>query len=136
MPKEKEKLLQIGLDDLGRFAIGQESNALYFDDLKVQNALVAAGDEKLKREIGEIVREVVSPRFDNIESLLKEILGRLTSARREVAVAATADLKPRLHNVESLLGQIRNRLISEHRAAAAAAKAKRKAFRRDTAPKK
>jgi hypothetical protein len=94
MPNEKEKLLEIGLEDLGRFSIGENSNALYLDDLKLQDALARFNYEKrLKREIKEIVHEVVDPRFDKIDSLLKTILERLTATAREASGTKRAKRK-------------------------------------------
>jgi quinol monooxygenase YgiN len=102
---EREKLRQIGLTDLGRFSIGRESNALYFDDLELD----ALADEISKREIRKIVHEVIDPpfdnihsrfdnidsRFDNIDLLLTKILERLTSTyqKRSVMVVRAVELR-------------------------------------------
>jgi hypothetical protein len=138
MSQEKEKLLEIGLNDLGRFAIGQESNALYFDNVKVRDTAPAAGEDKLKSEIRDVVSEVVSARFDRIESLLTEIRDRLSLAWQPGAPEGKERLVNvrRFDDVEALLGKIHNSLSSVRREVAVAAKAKRKQFRRHPSPTK
>jgi hypothetical protein len=128
---EKEKLLQIGLDDLGRFAIGEDSQALYFDDAKLQD-LPIARDEKLKRQIAEIVRDVVSDRFDNIESQLEQILARLSLLPRASAKTQMKHLvRPgNLRELTELSGEIEKL----KRRLSLSKKAKRKQFRRQPSP--
>jgi hypothetical protein len=138
MPEEKEKLMQIGLDDLGRFSIGQESNTLYFDGLKVQDPVAKAGDEKLKAEIAEIVREVVEPRFVNIEILLTKILNRLSPAGREISSAAKPEPKSwrTVYDFVTLLGKARKELSLLQQEIAEARKSKGKTVRRYAVSKK
>jgi len=122
----KERLLQVGLNDLGRFAIGQDSKALYFDGQRVQPSPSAAGGQNLRRQIEEIVREVVNPRFNQIESLLRYILRRLPSKSREIAPPPGIKLKSSipLVTVEPLFGEIHDDLITVRDVVAQAARQK------------
>ena len=122
----KEKLLDVGLNDLGRFAIGKDSNALYFDGQRLQPSPSAAGDQNLRRQVEEIVREVVNPRFDRIESLLRYILGRLPSKSREITQTPGTRRKSAipLVRVEPLFGEIHDGLITVRDEVAEAARQK------------
>lgn len=134
MPAGKEKLLQIGLDDLGRFAIGEDSKALYFDDAKLQDELPILRDEKLKREIGEIVREVVAARFDNIESQLRQILNRLSLLSRPAAKMQKEEFA-RSGSVREL-GELSEQIERLKRRLGLLKRVKRKQVRRQTSPTK
>lgn len=134
MSAGKEKLLQIGLDDLGRFAIGEDSKALYFDDAKLQDELPILRDEKLKREIGEIVREVVSARFDSIESQLRQILNRLSSLSRPATKMQKEEFA-RSAGVREL-GELSEQIDKLKQRLGLSKRAKRKQVRRQPSPTK
>jgi len=96
------------------------------------------GDEKLKTEIAEIVREVVEPRFVNIEILLTKILNRLSPAGREITGATKTELKGwrSFYDLETLLGKTRKELSLLQQEIAEARKSKRKTIRRYAVSKK
>jgi hypothetical protein len=52
------------------------------------------GADKLKQDIKEIVHEVVDPRFDNVDSQLKNILDRLPPAPPAPASSTKVAPKP------------------------------------------